>query len=92
MTDKVFADKYGGAVFHGLNLAKEGESLGEIGLAVAIVGQQDDFVGKKRFAQDAKKDFEIGGGGLRGKDNLLGFGEGELKRGEHLGRGGGLVN
>ena len=92
LADKVFADKCGGAVFKGLEIAEEGELFGKVGLAVAIVGQQDDFVGKERLMQDAKKGFEIGVGRLCGEDNLFGFGKRELKSGKHLGRSAGLVN
>ena len=66
--------------------------FGKVGLAGAVVGQQDDFVGKERLMQDAKEGFEIGRAGLRGEDNLFGFGEGELESDKHLGRSGWLVN
>ena len=92
MADKIFADECGGAVFNGLEVAEEGESFGKVGLAGAVLGQQDNFVGKERFAQDAKENFEIGVPRLRGEDDLFGFGKGKLESNKHLGRGGGLVD
>ena len=73
LADEVFADKSGRFSIDRGRRFDKAESLAEIGLSGAGIGEQDEFVGDEPLVEFAEERFEVCGVGFGGEDDLFGF-------------------